>query len=632
MFKKIFLVWLFIFSFLLVPKTFAVSEIPTVKQEFATTYDVVYDIDAEGLTTVTEKISLRNLTSESYANQFKLIIGATNITDIKASDGGGAMQVTSTPNGSSTIISVKFNQQVAGINKVLPWTLQFKSKDFAEKTGKIWEIRAPKVSSTTSLENYNLTLAIPSSFGDPTIISPIPKTQTTSSGKTIMTFTKDQLTVSGISASFGSHQLFDFDLNYHLENKNLIPILTNIALPPDTAYQDLIYQRIEPKPINVTIDDDGNYLAWYRLNRGEKLDIKAVGSSKLYTISKAKNPTLDTSLRAKYISADKFWEKDHPLVTTRLDEILGQNPPTDSTEKAKLIYKFVVSFLKYDPNRLQNNIERLGSVTALNNPDSVVCMEFTDLFISLARSAGIPARELDGFAYTTNSVLRPSALSYDILHSWPEFWDEKKGWVMVDPTWENTTGGVDYFNKLDLNHFVFAIKGISSVGPIPAGSYKNKGQETRDVNVRLSENDFLGKSQLDVKVEHADTIWAGLPGKIKVRISNVGNSIYYSSNLLVKAKNLTILESDSQNMGPIPPFGTSTFEFNIRTKSLFDKYQDELEVYIGAQKFTQEVNIKPLIIFQSFPVAAVLIVSIMVFIYAVILGSHIYKAKKTHKK
>src|SRR3989344_2698910 len=216
----VFVFFLFTFSFFL-PKSFAASDIPSVKQEFATSYDV------------------------------------------KASDGGGIMQVSSEQKDASTIITVKFNQQVAGINKILSWTLQFKSKDFAEKIGKIWEIRAPKVSTTTNLENYNLTLAVPQEFGDPTIISPIPKSQTTSSGKMFLTFAKDQLTVSGVSASFGSHQLFDFDLSYHLENKNLVPILTSITLPLDTAYQDVIFQRIEPKPTNVTVDEDGNYLAWY---------------------------------------------------------------------------------------------------------------------------------------------------------------------------------------------------------------------------------------------------------------------------------------------------------------------------------------------------------------------------------
>lgn len=620
MLKRIFAVFflLLVSSYLSLSTVFAADE-------FASSYDVVYDIDPSGITTVTEKINLKNLTSQYYANQFKLIIGATQISDIKASDGSGAMQVSSDQKGTSTEITVKFNQQVAGLNKILSWTLQFKSKDFAEKTGKVWEIRAPKVSSSTSLEGYNLTISVPTQFGEPTVISPTPKSQTTSSGKMFLTFDKDQLLQSGISASFGTNQLFDFDLSYHLENNNLVPILTNIALPPDTAYQDVIYQRITPVPLNVTVDDDGNYLAWYRLTRGEKKDIKVVGSSKLYTLTKVKNPSLTESLRKKYTSGDKYWEKDHPQILSKLSEILSSSP--DSKEKAKLIYRYVVNTLKYDSSRLNDNIERLGAVTALNNPASVVCMEFTDLFIALIRAAGIPVRELDGFAYSANITLRPRSLGKDILHAWPEIWEEGKGWVMVDPTWENTTGGVDYFNKLDLNHFVFVIKGSSSTQPIPAGSYKYIGSDSKDVKVSLSDVDFLGKPNLDVQIGTDDPILAGFPGKLKVKVSNVGNALYPSASLGVTSDKLSILDADNQNLGPIPAFGSADFNFNIRTKSLFDNYNSEVVILVGGQKFTKKVTIKPFFIFQTAPLLAVGIVLTMGVIYTGVLAALIYKRR-----
>ena len=599
--------------------------------EFATSYDVVYDISEDGVTTVTEKITLRNLTSEYYAEQFKLTIGATQISDIKAFDGGGVMEVKSEQKDISTTIDAKFNQQVAGINKTLPWTLQFKSKDFAEKLGKVWEVRAPRISSTTNLESYNLTISVPQTFGDPTLITPNPKSQSLSSGRLFLTFDAIQLKSAGVSASFGLNQLFDFDLSYNLENNNIFPILTNIALPPDTSYQDVIYQRIEPKPINVTLDPDGNYLAWYRLNRGQKRNIKVIGSAKLYTKSKVKNPVLEESLRKKYTQSLKYWEKDNPLIGNKLTEILGENPPVDPAEKVKLIYRFVVDNLKYDPSRLKDNIERLGAVTALNNSASAVCMEFTDLFISLARAAGIPARELDGYAYTANLSLRPLSLTKDVLHAWPEYWDESRGWIMVDPTWENTTGGVDYFSKLDLNHFVFVIKGSSSSQPLPAGSYKYIGRDSRDVKVTLAETDFLGKPQIGVKVETPNPILAGFPGKIKIKVSNNGNGLLPSSNFGVSAKELSILDAQGQSLGPVPAFGTVEFNFNIRTKSLFDSYIDEVTVLVGGQKFSKEVTIKPFILFQTVPFIAALVVLAMAAIYLAVLVGLVYRRRFLRK-
>lgn len=595
-------------------------------EEFATSYDVVYDVDESGITTVTEKIVLRNLTSQYFANQFKLTIGATRISDVKAQDPGGAMEVNKEQSGTSTTISVKFNQQVAGEGKTLPWTLQFKSKDFAEKQGKVWEVRAPKISSSSNLESYNLTIAVPQSFGEPTIISPTPKSQTNSSGRIFLIFDKGKLADSGVSANFGSNQLFDFDLTYHLENNNLVPILTNVALPPDTSFQDVIFQRLEPKPINVTVDDDGNYLAWYRLGRGEKLDVSAIGSAKLYTRSKVKDPLLPDSLRNKYTQGDKYWEKDNPQIQSKLTEILGQDPPADAAEKVKLIYRYIVNSLKYDSSRLENNdIERLGAVTALNNAESAVCMEFTDLFIALVRAAGIPARELNGFAYTSNPKLRPLSLTKDILHAWPEYWDGARGWVMIDPTWENTTGGVDYFSKLDLNHFAFVVKGSSSQQPVPAGSYKYSGEDSKDVKVSFSENDFLGKPQISVFVEVGNPILAGFPIKAKVKISNVGNAFFPSTSLALAGEKLSVRQSGNQVLGPIPAFGSATFEYNLRTKTLFDSYNDTLTVLLGGQKFTKDVAVSPFIIFQPIPLIIVAVTILMVLVYLVVLGVHLHK-------
>ncbi len=62
------------------------------------------------------------------------------------------------------------------------------------------------------------------------------------------------------------------------------------------------------------------------------------------------------------------------------------------------------------------------------------------------------------------------SLVKDVLHAWPEYYDEsKKTWIMIDPTWGNTTHGMDYFSSLDFEHITFVIKGLSSTYPVPAG-------------------------------------------------------------------------------------------------------------------------------------------------------------------
>jgi len=620
--KKILLVFIFLLAFVVAQKAYAADE-------FATSYDVVYDVGSDGVSSVTEKITLRNLTSQYYATEFKRTIGASQISDLKATDPAGVLDVKSTPQDTTTDIDVKFNQQIVGLGKELSWSLQYKSKDFTAHLGRAWEISIPRVITKSQLDNYRVTMSVPLDFGEPTLISPSPKSQTTNFGKMLLAFDKNELQNTGIAATFGSNLVYDFNLTYRLQNTFLTPILTSIALPPDTQYQDVIYARMEPKPLNVTVDTDGNYLAWYRLNRNQKLDVLVVGSAKLYAKSKVKNPFLPAELLRKYLQSAKYWDADNPAIKAKLTEILKGRDGSASADKALLIYKYVVGYLKYNPARLTSNIERLGAVTALNNPTSAVCMEFTDLFIALARSAGIPARELDGFAYTNNPNLRPVSFAQGVLHAWPEYWDQTRGWVMVDPTWENTSSGVDYFNQLDLNHFVFVVKGLSSTQPIPAGSDK-LNQDKRDVKVTVSDADFLGKPQLSANIGVPQDIIAGFPSTFKVTLENQGNAVVSPANFSISTGQLTILNGDQQP-GPIPAFGHIELDYQYRARTFLDKFDDNVVVAVNGQKYSQKISVKPFFVFAMFPVTLILFLGSIAGLYFSILGVLIYRRRLRKK-
>lgn len=607
----------FLFVFFLNPlKAFAA-------EEFSTSYDVTYDVVQDGVTLVTQKINLKNLTSQYYASDFMLTIGSTTASDISASDDSGAMETKVETKENKTIINVKFNQQIAGIDKSQTFTLKFKSKDFAQSIGKTWEINLPKIPESSNIKNYNLVLSVPVAFGDPTSISPNPKSQSQTFDRQFFTFNKNQLEQTGISVNFGTNQVFDFNLKYDLENTSLFPIVTSIALPPDTNYQDVLLSRINPEPLNVTIDEDGNYLAWYQLPKRSKLNISVVGSAKLYISPKSKTIMLLVDSQIQNLTkTDHFWEKDNPSILATISTIFKDGTPKTNREKARLIHRYVVNTLKYDSSRLNNNnIERLGAVTALNNPASAVCMEFTDLFIALARAAGVPARELDGFAYSQNKNLRPLSLNKDLLHAWPEYYDEEKGWIMIDPTWENTSGGIDYFNKFDLNHLVLAVKGISSQTP-------NTGD---DVKTTISQNDFLGKSQLEVNIDISDTIWAGLPANVTIKISNQGNAAQKAATLTINSGTITILGSNTVKFGVIPPFGNNTYKFNLRTPFVWQSFEDNIEVNVAGQKFTKKVMVKPFLLSYPFPYIIVGLVVLGLGIYGVVLTLHLRKKRNLEK-
>lgn len=600
-------------------------------EEFSTSYDVSYDVGSDSITQVTQKITLTNLTSKYYASNFTLTIGSTTVSNVSASDEAGAMEtkVESKDNkqgfsSNKTSITVKFNQQIAGADKKQTFTLKYTSKDFAEALGKTWEVNLPRIPETGNIDSYNLVLSVPVSFGDPTSIAPSPKSSTQSFDRQFFTFDKNQLQKSGVSVDFGTNQVFDFNLKYHLENNSLFPVLTSVVLPPDTNYQDSLISKISPEPENVTVDEDGNYLAWYRLPRRSKQDVTVTGSAKLYIVAKDKRPVgLSQGQIAALTKSDQYWEKDNPAVTAALSEIFKEGTPRTNREKARLIYSYVVNTLKYDTSRLNSDgIERLGAITALNNPASAVCMEFTDLFIALSRAVGIPARELDGFAYSQNSNLRPLSLLPNLLHAWPEYFDETLGWVMVDPTWENTSGGVDYFNKFDLNHLVLAVKGTSSKLPFTSD----------DVKVTLAQGDFIAKPQVEVTVDIPDTIWAGLPATLNVKVVNQGNSAQGSGKLVVTSGQLTVLGDQTVSLGSLPPFGSVSYKFNLRTPLSWQSFEDVIEINVAGQKITKKVWVKPLLISQPFPYLFAGLAVLIGLGYGSILGLHIYWKKSASKK
>ncbi len=600
-----------LYSIFLIPQAHAAGE-------FATSYFVHYDVDSSGVTEVTEEVHLKNLTERFYASNFSLNISATQISDVVAVGNLGNLPVKVSQDGPKTKIDVTFNQQVVGKDKSTMFTLKFKSKDFAQHEGRVWQVMVPKISSKTDLDAYNLTLSVPIDFGDPSAIIPEPKNQSESGDKVNLSFSKEQLLDQGILATFGSTQVFDFNLVYKLENSSIVPKVAHIPLPPDTAYQQVIIDSLSPQPDNVGIDSDGNYIALYRVDRRQTKSVSAHGMVKLYINSRLHGQPLNPLALNNYTKPDKYWDSDSPTIKSKLEEIFKNGTPNTNKEKARLINQFVVANLKYGQDKLNNSIERLGALTALSNPNEALCQEFTDLFIALARAAGIPARSLIGYAYTSNRDLRPLSFEKDLLHAWPEYYDSEVGWVMIDPTWQNTTGGVDYFSKLDLNHFVLAIRGLSSESPVPAD----------DIKVSFSDGEFVPRPSLSASLETPTQLFAGFPNQIGVTLRSQGNALLDGQPIVLTTSKLTLSAPSSFYSVPIPPYGHLTYNYAIKSDSFTSYYTDNVTLDVHGQVTSRQIQIKPFLAFAAFPVAVFLLLGGMVGLYFIILGLHLHTYRR----
>ena len=583
--------------------------------EFASSYDISYDVDPSGLASVTEKIILRNLTDRYYASRLNLSIGATQISDVAASDSQGPLDTQSRKEGKKTSITVNFNQQVAGKDKEYAFTLKFKSRDFVQVQGKTWQVTIPKVTPASELDKSSLTLTVPVSFNDPTSISPEPAKQFESGGRLNYVFSGSQLRESGVVANFGSNQVLDFNLGYSLTNSGFLPKVMEVPIPSDGSYQQVLINSITPKPENVYYDADGNSIAQFRLERGQTIQVKVSGLVNLLIKRRTPAPVLSGQQQVEYTKAQRYWEKSSPQLLARLAEIFrGQNVQTNQ-EKARLIDRYVVSTLSYDRTRLQSNdFERLGALTALNNPQRALCSEFSDLFIALARAADIPARQLIGYAYSANTDIRPLSLqSNSVLHSWVEYYDPRMGWVMVDPTWENTTGGVDYFSKFDLSHFVLLTRGVSSTSPNPPNS----------VQVNFSESQLNPTSDTVLSLDAPEQMFANLPAALKVRIENRGNSATDSLPLTLSSSKLDIKGPKSFNAPRIPPGGKLEYEFSVQAQSLWSSYDDILQLRLGDKALDKKVTVKPFFAYRFFTAGLVAVALITVAAYLGVVFLHV---------
>lgn len=597
LFKKVFAVFLFVV-------TSCLLSVQSVKSagEFTTDFDVTYRVKDTGITEVTNKITLTNVFSNLYATSYSVILDSITPQNIKAFDANGPLAVNKNVTDKTTTIEILFNDPVVGKDKSRTFWISFEESSFAIRTGEVWEVSIPRLSENAEFASYYISLEVPETFGQEAYISPDPRESTTADGYLKFKFNKDDVRKTGITAGFGQFQVFNFTLNYHLENPLSRESQTEITLPPDTAFQKMHYTNLSPRPFSMEIDSDGNWIAKYNLKSRERVDVQASGFVQIFASLRPFPKPSQESLNEN-LTEQTYWEVTNTDIVNKAKEL----------KTPKEIYNYVSTILKYDYNRVRPNVERLGAAKALLSPESAICMEFTDLFIALSRAAGIPAREVNGFAYTENPEIQPLSLVNDVLHAWPEYYDKEKGaWIPVDPTWGSTTGGVDYFSKLDLRHFAFVMHGKSSTKPYPAGSYKLGSNPQKDVFVSFGS--LPAERNSKIKIDAYLEGWIPLvSNKLDVVITNPGPSALYNIQPRVFFDNKEV--ATITNVDVLLPFQTHKTYVDIPFSFLATKTPDKVKVLVGIEEVTVSTNKTQVVIYNLlfiFLVVILLVLTIMI--------------------
>ena len=130
------------------------------------------------------------------------------------------------------------------------------------------------------------------------------------------------------------------------------------------------------------------------------------------------------------------------------DSIIGARQATGTLMQARALYDYVIDNMRYA------KWEKYGTGDAVYACDALTgnCTEFHSLFISLARSAGIPAR----FAVGASIPSERDEGGIDGYHCWAEFYAEGKWWpIDISEANKYTALSTYYFGRHPANRIEF---------------------------------------------------------------------------------------------------------------------------------------------------------------------------------
>ncbi len=580
------------------------------ENEFLVDSSVEYIFESDGKATVVHKITMENEYSNIYAKSYSLNLRNINPEGVTVRNEIDEIGFSQSKEGDIVSIDINFTDPVIGKGETQYFEVTYNIDDFATKTGEVWEITIPKLEDKETYRNYSVNLSVPKLFGVEAYVSPNPSQKDEDRNSYKYTFSKTTISESGVFAGFGNFQVYTFVLNYHLENPIPRSSSVEIPIPPDTAYQKVYINSIKPEPKKVVIDEDGNWLAVFDLKSKERIDAVVTGSVQIYSAPREIPLNISPNLE-RYLEPTQYWQVTDPSIIQIAQEL----------RSPRAIYDYVLNTLTYDYDRVKPNVQRFGAVSSLNNPDSAICMEFTDLFITLARATGIPAREINGYAYTDNPEIQPLSLVADVLHAWPEYWDEERQvWVPVDPTW-GSTSGIDFFDKLDLRHFTFVTHGTSDSKPYPPGSYKLGPNPQKDVFVNFGQLPKITKSYPEVKVSVSKTL-PFIPPKLNISIKNPGPVAIYDEQVNVHFDNVKKAE---KHINFLAPHSEETFTIGLPFSPFGTKIPSNVSIDFLGKKVEVPIEKQSIIIYNA---TIIFIVLLAILLVTLLVYKRVKKVKK----
>ncbi|MBP6976099.1 transglutaminase domain-containing protein [Candidatus Dojkabacteria bacterium] len=450
-------------------------------------------------------------------------------------------------------------------------------------TTKLTEETPSLLSSVVDTQTKDFFFTYPTSKGDVSwSSSPVIKTERKGDSTQIQTETPNG---NFVKVTFGSDIVYKFVISKTITNLENDIRVSEILLPVNNNYQNILIDKITPLPDKAYKDIDNNYILQYSVAPQSNLSITVDG----YIFMKSSTNPFEIQPNIENIS---LWEINNASLTRHINRYLKSNgmeisdtfsdiKELKTTEERALLYQ---NLYRYVIENLQPNIQSVGSLSGsdrlggqevLVNQNLSTSEDYIDSIVSLYRYFKIPARFVIGYITGISNYD-----SNGIYHYWAEYYDsDKKNWVIVEPFFEDYSK-TSLYGK-DMKEHVTLI-------------YRYSNPYTPKLNF-FSEEDFKIELVKDIpEVKNSIKLDVILqPYKISdpylvgyISIKNTGNTVLDSFNITESNPDLTkyidYIENNSQII--LLPDQTYNIKFNIPYKDIKESLSAVVKALSGTQQ------------------------------------------------
>jgi transglutaminase-like putative cysteine protease len=478
----------------------------------------------------------------------------TKLNSIKVTNGNGQqMDYSQEIKGKNIEIQVPYPNNIRS-KEDLTLILEYETEELIETIGKVHNIYIPGLEDNyeriisddsrglTQEIIYNTELIVPNEIETTSFTVPEPTSTTEQNGNTILTFDTESILGKSIWHQVGDSQIYTFKITqptiqtdtftpeeFGFLSKNKYQLI--LPREYEETNQKVYFTEINPRPRTIKRDPEGNLVASFLIDATKESEINIEGFMTLEIENAGDNRTAipkeiqvsaiqNHSNMNKYLQASEYWEVDNPAIQEKAKELAG-----DSTNIIDILqndYDFIVESIDYNKFEYGDRKERQGAVATLQGGNSV-CMEYSDLLITLLRAQGIPARAAYGYGY--DPQLPPDNQE---SHQWVQAWIPTYGWLTIDPTWGET--GRDFIGK-DLDHALWYVASKHPNQPVPlevTSSLSNFQIEESTIEIKATQEQPQ-ISQAETSTELLDQIPSTQESldefSEKIQISPVGKSL-----------------------------------------------------------------------------------------------------------